>query len=168
MSVQVDVAVSISGQYNGSNALAAVAATISRRDVVGFSPGTGVGQADKMYAAARTVASAANDDIDLAGVLTDVLGVALTFVGVKAIYIRAADANVNDLVIGPAPTNGFLGPFADATDRIRLRPGEMFLITNKTATGWVVTPSTGDLLRVTNGGSGSTVSYDVIIIGDSA
>jgi hypothetical protein len=45
--------------------------------------GTGASQADKIYAAQITLGISSGQDIDLAGVLTDPFGVALTFVKMK-------------------------------------------------------------------------------------
>lgn len=165
MSVELDIAVNIIGTYAGSNDLASVVASIDKRNKMRLSAGAGANQANKLFADTRTVAGSANDDLDLFGSLVDPLGATLSFASIKAIYIRAADANVNELSIGPASSNGFLGPWADASDRVKLKAGELFLITNRAETGWAVTASTGDLLRVTNTGSGD-VSYDIILIGD--
>ena len=39
------------------------------------------------------------------------------------------------------------------------------LIASPTAAGWLVTAGTGDLLKIANGGAGSAVDYDIILIG---
>lgn len=166
MGAQLDIAVNILGTYAGSNDLSTVAATFSQRHALGVSPGTGARQADKVFSDTRTIAASSNDDLDLTS-LTDPLGAALAFAGVKAIFVKAADGNTNDVVIGGG-TNPFIGPFADASDKVALKPGEVLLITNRTAAGWAVTNSTADILRIANGGSGSSVTYSIILVGDSA
>lgn len=168
MSVQLNITLDIAGQYNGNNPLAAAVANFALKSQASFAPGTGLGQADKMFAASRTIAASANDDIDLAGSLVDPLGAVVVFAGIKAIFVEALATNVNDVLIGPAATNGFLGPWSLAADKTRIRPGEFFCITNRSATGWAVTAGTGDLLRLTNGGAGSTVGYNIVLVGDSA
>jgi hypothetical protein len=59
--------------------------------------GTGANNADKLYAASITLGPSAGQDIDLAGVLTDPFGVALTFVKLKGVAIKAATANTNNV-----------------------------------------------------------------------
>ena len=164
--VNLDISLNLIGTYAGVNDLASVQASVNIRNNMAFRPGGDANQANKMFSDTRTVAASANDDLDLAGSLVDPVGATLTFASVKAIYIKAGAANANDLVFGPAPSNGFLGPWADASDRVSLKAGEVFLITNRAATGWGVTAGTGDLLRVTNGGSGAAVTYDIVLIGD--
>lgn len=138
-------------------------------DVIGttlIAPGTGVGQADLMYSDTRTLAASASENIDLAGALTDVLGRTLNLAKIKAIMIRASAANTNDVVIGGAATNAFVGPFGAATHTLAVRPGGEFLIAHP-GTGWAVVAATGDLLKIANGGAGTAVTYDIIIIGTS-
>ena len=56
------------------------------------------------------------------------------------------------------------------TEPPTIRPGgSLALIAGSgDATGYVVTAATADILRFTNGGAGSSVTYDVIIFGCSA
>ena len=130
-----------------------------------FTDGTGNFQAQKLYvSAARTLSASANETLDLAGGLTDPLGATLTFTVIKGIYIEAASGNTNDVVIGNATSNGFTGPFGATTHTIAVKPGgKLFL--EAPNTGWTVTAGTGDILKVLNGGSGTSVSYDIKIWG---
>jgi hypothetical protein len=52
--------------------------------------------------------------------------------------------------------NTFVGPFNDATDASVLKPGDKAVFVSRT--GWTVTASTGDILKVANGAGGS-VNY---------
>ncbi|RYE84282.1 MAG: hypothetical protein EOP19_11920, partial [Hyphomicrobiales bacterium] len=124
-----------------------------------FANGSGANQASKLFSDSRTLAASGSEDLDLAGVLAGALGGTITFASVKAIMIRAKATNANNVVVGPAASNGFLGPFGDAADRIAIRPGGVFLITAPAA-GWAVTSGTGDLLAVANSGAGTPVDYD--------
>jgi len=138
-------------------------------DLIGttsLTPGTGANQADKMFAYRSTLAASASENIDLAGALTDVLGNALTFAKVKAIMVRADPGNTNDVVVGGAATNGFVGPFGAVTHTIAVKPGGEFL-NALPGTGWVVVPATGDILKIANGGAGTPVTYDIVLIGTS-
>jgi hypothetical protein len=130
---------------------------------IALTDGSGSGQASKVYSATRTVAASANDDLDLAGGLTDPFGVSLTFATVKAIVIRSDQANTTNLTVSPAATNGFLGPFGAAAHTAQLRPGGA-LVFAAPQTGWTVTASTGDLLRIANA-AGASATYSIEIIG---
>jgi hypothetical protein len=59
-------------------------------------------------------------------------------------------------------TNG-VPIFLAAGDGHNLGPGDFVLRTYRN--GITVTPATGDLIHITNGGAGTNVTYDVVIIG---
>lgn len=141
-------------------------ATLSRP--VELATGTGAGQADKMFSAIRTIAPSANDDLDLNNVLLDAFGVAIVLARVKGLFISAALANSNNVVIGAAGANPWI-TLLNATGTITLRPGESIGCYSGVAdaTGHVVTGGTGDILRVANGGAGTSVDYSIVIIGAS-
>jgi hypothetical protein len=166
MPQSVSIAATMQIDSTGAPVVGGAVPTFSRAkqaDIV-LSDGTGSNQASKTYSASRTVLTGANDDIDLAGVLTDIMGVSpLTFATVKAVIIRSDPANTTILSVGPAPANGFLGPFGSATDRINIRPGGAFVIAAP-QTGFTVTASTGDLLRIINAAGASAV-YTIEIVG---
>lgn len=148
--------------------LASARSELAKTWSVSLANGTGALQADKIYSDHNQLAASATLDVDLAGSLTDILGQALTFVKVKAILLAAASGNTNDVVLGAAATNTFTGPFGGATHTVRARPGGFIGLVCSDATGWAVTAGTGDLLRVANSGAGTTVDYDLVIIGTSA
>lgn len=129
--------------------------------------GTGSGQADLMWHDARTLAASANEDLDVAGVLTSGLGATVTMARIKLLWIAAAAANTNTVVVTRPASNG-VPIFSAASDAMALRPGGQLLITAPDATGIAVTAGTGDLINVGNGSSGTSVTYSVVIIGASA
>jgi hypothetical protein len=136
---------------------------------VELSSGTAAGQADRLYYAKRTLAASLNEDLDLAGVLLDAFGAAITFARVKGLVVSAVAANTNNVVVGAAATNQW-ATLLNTTGTLTLRPGSTFSafagVTD--ATGWAVTAGTGDLLRVTNGAAGSSVDYEIVVVGASA
>jgi hypothetical protein len=132
-----------------------------------FEDGTANGQADTIFADQRTLAASASESLDLAGALTDPLGGAAVFAEVAAIEIRAAAGNTNNVVVGGAASNAFVGPFGAADNTIAVPPGGVLVLSHPGA-GWPVTAGTGDLLQIANSGAGSPVTYDVVIIGRSA
>lgn len=128
-----------------------------------FTPGTNNGQADIQFHDTRTLAASATENLDLAGVLANAFGNTVTMAEVVALYIEASAANTNDVLIGPAASNGFLGPFNAAADRLKIAPGKGMMI-QAPAAGWPVTAGTGDLLFVGNGGAGTPVTYTILIV----
>lgn len=129
--------------------------------------GTGNSQCDLEYIAQRTLIASANEDLDLAGSLLDPFGATLTFVKVRGLYIKAAAGNTNSVVIKPAAANGFNGPFGAAAHTITLPPGGVFLVTAPVG-GWAVTAGTGDKINIANSAAGTSVTYDIHVIGASA
>jgi hypothetical protein len=134
-----------------------------------LSTGTAAGQADKIFHDRRTIAASGSEDLDLAGVLTDAFGATLTFARVKGLYVAAAATNANNVVVGNASSNGW-ATLLNATGTLTLRPGAAVGAMAGVAdgTGWAVTAGTGDLLHVANSGAGTSVTYDIVIIGASA
>ena len=139
------------------------------RHAVSLATGTTAGKADKAFSDRRTLAASATEDLDLAGVLLDGFGAAITFARIKGLVIKAADANSNNVVIGAASSNAW-ATLLGATHTVTLRPGAAFAVMAGAAdaTGYAVTAGTGDLLKVANSGAGTSVSYDIVIIGASA
>lgn len=130
---------------------------------IALTDGAASGQAQKVHASTRSLASGALEDLDLAGVLTDPFGVVLTFGTIKGIVIRADPANATNLTVGGAPSNAFQGPFGATTHTLTLRPGGAIVLAAP-QTGWTVAGATGDLLRVANA-SGAVANYSIEIIG---
>lgn len=132
--------------------------------------GTGAGQADKVFSDTRTLTASSTEDLDLAGVLTDAFGASLTFVKIKALIVSAAAANTNNVLVGgvAAGLSSIIVP--QTTGIVTVRPGAVFAVFAGAAdaTGYAVTATTADLLHVANSSSGTSVTYDIIVIGTSA
>jgi hypothetical protein len=145
-------------------------APVQRDYLTDLGDGTAAGKADLTYHATRTIAPSANDDLDLAGVLTDAFGATLTFARIKSLTIVAAAANVNNVVVGGGASNPVTSFMSGTTPAVIVRPGTAFHLQTGSAdaTGYVVTAATADILRVTNGGAGASVTYDIVIVGCSA
>jgi hypothetical protein len=131
--------------------------------------GTAAGQADKLWYDERTLAASATEDLDLVGVLVDTFGATVTLARVKALVVAAATTNTNNVVVGNATSNAWAG-LLSATGTVTLRPGAFFAacVSEADGTGYAVTGGTGDLLKVANSAGGSTVTYQVIVVGASA
>jgi predicted RNA-binding protein len=167
MSFKATLKASISGTLSGANDLGDAVQTFAELVEIAIGDGTGADQATNIFSDERTLVASATENLDLAGVLVNALGLTLAFTAIKAIMIVASAGNTNDVVIGGAASNTFAGEFADATDKINIGPGDVFLITRRSAAGLPVVAGTGDILKVANGGAGTPVTYKVIIIGEA-
>lgn len=129
--------------------------------------GTGANSADLCFHDTRTLAASATEDLDLAGSLAGPFGASQVFVEVRAVMIKAAAANTNNVNLTRPASNG-VPLFLAASDGIAIPPGGVFLWSCPADGKVAVTASTGDLLTLTNSSSGTSVTYDVVIIGTSA
>ena len=142
------------------------------KDVVGESwsmaltNGVGANKAENMFHDKRTIAASGTESLDVSGGISNQFGTSLAFTKIKLIAIRALAANTNDLGIARPAVNGL--PFmAAASDKTVRKPGGVFLHTDPSAAGIPVTAGTGDLIEITNEAGGTTVDYEIIIIGET-
>lgn len=144
--------------------------TIAR--TIALANGTGAGQADKIFHDRRNLAPSTGESLDLAGVLLDPITQAtLTFVRIKGLYVASLLTNANDISVGANIANGWatlIGPTGASGGTVTLKPGAAFMAFTSDATAWPVTAGTGDLLRVINLAGGTSVDYDIVVIGASA
>lgn len=135
--------------------------------VIRWANGTGSAQADLLYTSQRTLALSTSETLDLnGGSLLTPLGTAFAALKIKLLFIYAATTNVNDVVVGGAASNVWVGPFGSSTHTLAVPPGGWLVFPHPT-TGWTVTPSTAMNLKVLNGGAGTSVIYDIVIVGTS-
>jgi hypothetical protein len=162
--VNLSVAVNIANTLN----VGASSANLSTNNGLALTSGTAAGMADKTFFDHRTLAASTSETLDLAGVLLDPFGVVTTFARIKVLLISADAANTNNVVIGGG-SNALTGLFGATTHTAVIRPGAALAwVTGAAdATGYPVTPATGDLLQVANSGAGTSVGYTVIVIGTS-
>ncbi|MGW5352207.1 hypothetical protein ACWERV_17060 [Streptomyces sp. NPDC004031] len=169
MSLTSSLSASVGFTQSSALDLGTASLPVSVRAAVQLASGTGAGQADRVFSDRRTLAASGTENLDLAGTLVDAFGATITFVKVKGLYIRADAANTNNVVLGAEGTNPW-ATLLNSTGTVTLRPGAFFLAAAGAAdaTGYAVTASTGDLLKVVNSAGGTAVSYDVVVIGTSA
>lgn len=142
------------------------------RKILEFTDGTTANAADIVFMDQRAVATASNDDIDLAGSLSDAFGNTITMVEVVAVLVInepiTGAANTTDLTIG-AGTNPFVGFLGGTTPTVGpIGPGGVFYIACPDAGGLgTVTAGTADILRIANS-SGATANYQIAILARSA
>lgn len=131
---------------------------------VEFASGVGAGQANVLFADTRTLTASSTEDLDLTGSLTDAFGASLVNARIKTIFLRAAAANTNNVIFGAASATQWV-TFLNSTGTITLHPGEWVMAASPLAAGWAVTAATGDLFKVANSSSGTSVTYDIVLIG---
>lgn len=161
----------ISAVADQSNALdlTAVTANLNYTKAVSLASGVLAGQADRIFHDQRTLIASATEDLDLAGVLLDIAGAAITFQRIKGLIVAAAAGNTNNVVFGAAAANPWTA-LLGATGTLVLRPGAVMGMAAGAADaiGYAVAAGTGDMLKVANSAGGSPVTYDIILLGASA
>jgi hypothetical protein len=159
----------IEGTYSGASAYSTQndLTTFTKQSLapIPLDSGTATGQADTLFTGERTLSASASENLDFAGALTDNLGNTLTFGHIKALEIEADAGNTNSVIVGATASNQFIAGFGGATHSWTLGPGDRMVVYSKA--GWAVTPSTGDLLKVANSGSGTSVKYRITALGTS-
>lgn len=147
------------------------AANISH--ALNFTDGTTAGKFDLVYFDERSVATGANDDIDLSGVLSTALGT--SFLGAEGVMFAiinkpidpAATQNTTALTVGNG-SNPFEGWISTAGTVGPIGPGAFFVIGSTDASGiGTITAGTGDILRVANA-AGATAVYQFAVFARTA
>lgn len=139
--------------------------SVSKDYLLQLLDGAGAGQANKAWHDQRTLALSSNEDLDLAGSLQDAFGNTITFTKIKAIIVAAAEGNGDDITVGGASSNAMVNFVGDATDKIKVRPGGLFVIACGDAAAYAVTAGTGDLLNIANEDGAASATYDIFVIG---
>lgn len=130
-----------------------------------FADGVGADQAKEIFTDIRTLGPSATEDLDLSGGLVDAFGASILFTKVKALIIKADAANVNDVVVGAAAVNAVSTIFGATTHTIKVKPGGLLALVAPDVNGYGITAATADLLRIANGGAGTSVNYTITVIG---
>lgn len=141
------------------------------QDVLSLSMGSGAGQANLLFVDERTIASGANDDLDLNGTVLktvygqDIAATALVgFLLVNGPRLATAPANTTSLTVGggTSPITTFMGGTTPTFGPIR--PGG-FLFFGCDAVGGVgaIVASTADILRITNS-AGAAATYQIALL----
>lgn len=133
-----------------------------------FTFGTGEDQINQLWSDSRSLAGAASESLDLSGVLTNAFGVTCQFSKVKAILIH----NISDdaaaiLEVGGAAAAQVPLFFKHTSDIILVNQGAYFLACDP-VTGYTVTGTTADILKMLNASADKTLTYEIVIAGLSA
>jgi hypothetical protein len=167
-SLKTKLLVQLQATYKNLLDLGSPTDSFEKRQLIELSNGTGANAADLMFHDRRTLAASGTEDLDLAAGLTNPLtGASMTFAEVRAVVITAASGNTNNVRVTRPASNG-VPLFVAAGDGIDVPPGGAFCWSCPADGKVAVTAGTGDLITVTNSSSGTSVTYDVVIIGTSA
>jgi hypothetical protein len=161
-----NITANIEAVYTGTGDLSTRVQQLSRASqaAIQMASGTSSNQANALFEDTRTLVASATEELDLYGGLTDAFGTTLNFVTIKAIRIKAATANTNNVVVGNASSNPFTGPLGGTTPTLTIPPGGLVMLVAPVS-GWAVTNASSDKLRFTNSAGTTSVSYDLIVVG---
>ena len=153
--------VSIAATWQQSKANTGFASTVQGPDSNALLATLAVGasDADSVYAASGTIASAGTVSIDLQS-FTDQLGQAITMTRVYAMLVQTATGS---LKVEPHGTNGLVWFFSGTTPAITLPPGGGFCFLQTTSQ---TVDATHKVVKLTNTGSPAvTLTYKITILG---
>jgi hypothetical protein len=167
MPLDTKLKLSLSSDYTSPLDLVSRSAPLKMARTLALINGTGANQADRVWSDQISIAASSNNDIDLAGSLTDPFGTALSFARVKAIIVLAATTNTNNVVVGGASST-FATWVSGTNPAVIVRPGGLLVLAATDATAYAVTATSADVLRLTNSAGGTSVVCDVAIVGCSA
>jgi hypothetical protein len=165
MPLKTEITLSVSATLSAALDLESATSQLAKKLLIALTDGSAANQATNMFSDTRTLVASATESLDLAGSLVNAFGATITFAKMRAIMIFAAATNTNDVVVGGAASNGFFSPFGAANNTVKVKPGGCLILIAPDTAGYAVTAATADLLQVANGGAGTPVTYDVILIG---
>ena len=136
--------------------------------------GTGLDNANQVYADSGAIGAAATVDIDLAGTVTDVFGNTITFANIKAIFVKNTSTTGAVINLGGGSNAAGLNAFdtwitstaADGSEAIILPQNAAVLLWNPIAAGYVVTAGTIDLLSMTETAT-LVGAYELMVVGEA-
>ena len=136
-------------------------------DVTNFTNGEALNQAEVYFTDSRTISPSGIEELSLVGSgLSDAFGNDLAFTSIKLMLITASADNTNNVIIGNA-MDALATWLNDDADRVIVVPGCTLAIIAPTAAGYTVNPGSSDL-RVANSAGGTSVTYEITLIGTKA
>ena len=131
---------------------------------ISFTDGTGANGIEYHWSDNRALSAASNEDLDLAGGLTDPALRVITFSAIKMIYIFS-NATDGVLTVGGAASAQLVNWVSDSSDEVIVRPGGFLCLVAADATGYAVGAGTADELNLAHTGA-AAMTYDIIIFGE--
>lgn len=157
----------VSGNYTSALDLVSATAPLSYKKSADLASGVAANQADRIFSDTRTLTASSTEDLDVSGgALTDAFGATYTIAKLKMLIVCASSANTNNVVIfGDANSVPVLNTAATTH---AIKPGGCAIFFDPSLGGFTVTATTGDIIQVANSGAGTSVVYDVVIVGTSS
>lgn len=124
-----------------------------------FTDGVGAGQGNQIYQASLAL-TAAVYNFDLSGLVTDGFGTTLAAARVKAIGFQ--NNGTSTMTLGNHATAAW-STWLGATSTKTVKPGGWFIDVAPDATGWAVTATTADILKIA--GTGTDGFYIFLVVG---
>lgn len=161
------IVLDLAAKFASALDLQTLSAPASMRRTFTWPDGATANKANRIFTDRRTLSASATENLDLAATLVDAFGAAITFARVRALIVSAAPGNTNNVLVGGAASNGFVNWVSDTSDIVVVRPGGLLAVIAPDTTAYAVTASTGDLLKITNSGGTTGVTYDIAIVGSA-
>lgn len=137
-----------------------------------LSTGSGLNQANYVFADRRSLNASTAENIDMyAPAVRDALGQTLTLSKVKALYIHnrgGSTLSASDIVAvgGEGSAATWNSPFSGSDSfEMSLEPDGKLVLISPSAAGYAVANTTNHLLKVENLNGAQAITYDIIIIG---
>lgn len=168
MTLSASIRAAIATQFSKSLDLGSPSAAPTLALVDSLADGITNDQADMVWADTRDIPLSDDEDLDFGttGGLLDVFGDPFEPAEIVAVQITAAAGNTNNVVVGAAAAEPFLGPMGGTAPTTTLKPGAS--LQWYAPAGWAVANNTNDKLKVANSGAGTPVTYSIIVVGRSA
>lgn len=169
MALKTKISYSLEAILSAAIDLGARSAPVNAGRSFNLADGSGLNQANLVYADRFTITASGSQAIDLAGGgLLGPDGLALaSFARIKGVAVQADANNTNNINVVRDGTNG-VPLFLALGDGIPVLPNGIFLWVAPSAAGIAVTAGTGDLLNLVNSAGGTSVTGDICIIGASS
>lgn len=164
--VGLQIVLKVIGAMTQATDLSSVLEDVLNRDYsMVYANGTGARQANMWWHDQRTLGASGAESLDFASGVTSNFGTTIVLTSLKAILVYAAPGNTNDVQVTRPAANGIPWLMA-AGDGIALKPGALVLWYDPSANGPTVTAGTGDLITFTNSAGSTSVTYDIIALGE--
>lgn len=166
MSVNADLNLRLRWSQQDALSLSNVNDSSSLNATVEMPDGVGAGQVNALWHDERELPATDEDDLDLTDLARNIFGgdVPSDFETIKLIQIVNLSTTAgDDLVIGAAPSDPFIGPLGGATDTVECPAGAPLTLA-KPRDGWAVT-SGAKILRIANP-TANPITYQIVILGN--
>lgn len=168
-SLAIDVRAAVAWLWEDAQPLATLSDAARLEHLATLAHGTGLGEADRLWYAERTVDPAASDVLQLSALPVSYFGQAgeQALARVKALVIvnRAGEVG-RDLWLGGGDAAEWAAPFVAAGHRLRVAADSCLLWLNQ-RDGWPVSAGVADELKLHNPHA-AAVTYRIVIAGTSA